>query len=81
MLREWLPVLLTANEADAAAADKGISTRLAGAVTDEGGTVRQTSYRVNDIIYEVALTQPRTLVENEMYFPGWRARLSTPGGD
>ncbi len=81
MLREWLPVLMESSGPAPERVDAAIAARLAGASTGDEGTVRQTRYGVNEITYDVALTHPRVLVENEIYFPGWRARLSTPGGD
>ena len=75
MLREWLPVLV-----DMTLTDGDISRRLAAAGPDADGTITQTRYGVNEIIYDISLTKPRLLVENEMFFPGWRARLSEPAG-
>jgi hypothetical protein len=37
--------------------------------------VRQTSCRIDEITYQVSLDQPKLMIENEMYFPGWEARL------
>src|SRR6185295_9806228 len=75
MLREWLPVLV-----DMTLTDADISRRLTAAGPDVDGTITQTRYGVNEIIYDISLTKPRLLVENEMFFPGWRARLSEPAG-
>jgi len=40
--------------------------------------VVQTRYGINDIVYEVTLKQPKLMVENEIYFPGWKADLFLP---
>lgn len=80
MLREWLPVLLDST-ASSSSVPAAIAARVGGGGEGDDGTVRQTRYGVNDITYDVALSRPRVLVENEIYFPGWRASLSTPGGD
>jgi hypothetical protein len=37
--------------------------------------VVQTRYGINDIAYQVTLKQPKLMVENEIYFPGWQADL------
>jgi hypothetical protein len=84
MRREWLPILRpppTGSRVEVTLSDADISARLVGPLADPGGTVRQTNYGVNEIIYEVALNEPRVLVENEMFFPGWRAELGSPRGE
>jgi hypothetical protein len=40
--------------------------------------VVQTRYGINDISYKVTLKEPRLMVENEIYFPGWQADLILP---
>jgi hypothetical protein len=39
------------------------------------GAVEQVSYASDEIHYQVRLKEPATLVENEIYFPGWSAVL------
>jgi hypothetical protein len=83
MLMEWSPLLLDARQAERgtphlAVPESEIADSLGNAKPIGAGTVKQTRYGVNDIVYQVSLSQPRLLVENEMYFPGWQARLSTP---
>jgi hypothetical protein len=41
--------------------------------------VVQTRYGINDIVYKVKLKEPKLMVENEIYFPGWQADLIVPG--
>jgi len=40
--------------------------------------VVQTRYGINDISYKVMLKEPKLMVENEIYFPGWHADLIFP---
>jgi hypothetical protein len=79
MVREWLPLLV--NDTDDRVTEAEIGTRLAERQPDGDGSVTQTRYGVNEIVYQVSLPGARLLVENEMYFPGWRATLSMPGAD
>ena len=86
MLREWSPLLLTPERrgdeiSPVVVSDAEFASRLADTNATAGGAVRQTHYGVNDIVYQVSLNETRLLVENEMYFPGWRARLTTRDGD
>jgi hypothetical protein len=37
--------------------------------------VVQTLYGINDISYKVTLKDPKLMIENEIYFPGWQADL------
>jgi hypothetical protein len=83
MLMEWSPLLLDARQAQRGTPhvvlpESEISDGLATTTAIDAGSVKQTRYGVNDIVYQVSLSQPRLLVENEMYFPGWQARLSKP---
>jgi len=41
-------------------------------------SVIQTHYGINDINYKVSLDEPKLMVENEIYFPGWTATLVFP---
>jgi len=41
-------------------------------------SVIQTHYGINDITYKVSLDEPKLMVENEIYFPGWTATLYFP---
>jgi hypothetical protein len=44
------------------------------------GMVRQRSYSFDSIHYDVHLARDATVIENEVYFPGWVATLVGPGG-
>ena len=76
MLMQWSPVLLDpvlgAREVSLPDSDLGYSENQE--LNTAGGVV-QTRYGVDDITYQVSLSEPKLLVENEMYFPGWEARL------
>jgi len=41
-------------------------------------SVIQTHYGIDDISYKVSLDEPKLMVENEIYFPGWTATLVFP---
>ena len=43
--------------------------------------VTQTHYGINDITYKVSLDEPKLMVENEIYFPGWGATLIYPDSE
>ena len=85
MLKGWSPLLFAPERAQGGASKIELSAaELASALSDSHDhrerSVRQTRYGINDVDYQVSLRAPQLLVENEMYFPGWRAHLSTPGG-
>jgi hypothetical protein len=44
------------------------------------GSVRQAGYWSNEIDYQVSLSQPVLMVENEIYYTGWQATLTYPDG-
>ena len=41
-------------------------------------SIVQTHYGINDITYQVSLDEPKLMIENEIYFPGWKAELIYP---
>ena len=45
---------------------------------EEENSVVQTHYGINEITYRVSLKEPKLMIENEMYFPGWGATLIYP---
>lgn len=82
MMRGWSPLLLSEPAGTGTVLTltrPGLEAAL-DTPTTESGFVRQTRYGINDIEYKVSLPAPRLLIENEMYFPGWRARLGTHDG-
>ncbi len=50
-----------------------VTCRHAG-VSDEA-FVRMVAFRSNGAVYEVSLASPLAVVENEPYYPGWRAKI------
>ena len=84
MLERWSPLLFAPDRAPEGVPKIELSaaewaSALSDSTTIENDSVRQTRYGINDAEYQVSVRAPRLLVENEMYFPGWRAHLSTPG--
>jgi hypothetical protein len=80
MCREWLGVLVEP-PGDPSAVNvsaPGIRASLPGVKGDS--RVAQTIYGSDRIAYRVALDDPRLLIENEIYFPGWSATLSDGAG-
>ncbi len=61
----------------------GGDLRIPGLIVEEPpalpGEVRQTRYGINEIRYAVNLPREALLVENELFFPGWRARRDGSG--
>lgn len=41
--------------------------------------VRQTAYGIQEVAYSVSLVSETLLVENELYFPGWKGRILSEG--
>ena len=83
MMAAWTPVLLPAREIgqdrldDRRIDDSALDSALAGGTSADAGSVTLLQYGINEIRYGVVVRDPVLMVENEMYFPGWRARLST----
>jgi len=79
MLMKWTPILLDPNsiqiENDGISLNENTFTNLKSSYEDY---IKQTHYGIDDITYEVSLGEPTLLVENEMYFPGWKATLIYP---
>lgn len=84
MLRQWTPVLLDPAATGGSTSEIALPgfdplASLANTAANPAGGIQQTFYGLNDIVYTVSLKQPRLLVENEIYFPGWTAELTSPG--
>ena len=83
MLRGWWPLLLNPERVEKGSSqvvltEAALAADLADIYAIGDGTVSQTHYGINDVAYQVSLKEERLLLENEMYFPGWQARLNTP---
>jgi len=78
MFMKWTPILLDSPNLDGnkILIDEQIFSNIENM---QPNSVIQTHYGINDIRYTVSLTEPKLMVENEMYFPGWTATLVYPG--
>jgi len=78
MMAAWTPVLVPAPGAGQGLVDDStLDAALAGKSMADAGSVTLLQYGINEIRYGVMLRDPVLMVENEMYFPGWRAGFST----
>jgi hypothetical protein len=85
MLMGWSPLLfepaLARDGAQEVALPEGrLADALSSQICGQVGSVEQTRYGVNEITYRVSLGEPKLMVENEIYFPGWRADLLSADG-
>ena len=86
MLMKWTPILVEpifAKPDDSTKIILPVSTfsNTTESVLQEphpANQVVQTRYGINDISYKVTLKDPKLMVENEIYFPGWQADLIFP---
>ena len=75
MFMKWTPILLDVPsyiENNIIFLEDEIFTQLDNY---QNTSVVQTHYGINDIIYKVSLNEPKLMIENEIYFPGWSATL------
>ena len=84
MLRPWTPILLDPPAMKKAASEVLLPgfdpvRVLADTADSSVSGIEQTFYGINDAVYAVSLKQPRLMVENEIYFPGWSADLISGG--
>jgi hypothetical protein len=77
MSLSWTPLLLPAELIKGKAAITIPDEIVRAAVNDPApvSTIRQDSYGMDEIRYQIKLAAPALLVENEIYFPGWQAVL------
>jgi len=75
MSRPWIGILFF-DAPGATSNDVSVPASTLGAEPDSVA-VRQTSWGNDSNAYEVRLAKPALLVENEVFFPGWTATLST----
>jgi hypothetical protein len=85
MLKEWVPLFFENHEINVVENSVKIPLELMktqlDVSTDENLTqVRQLFYGMNEIEYSVSLEQPMLMVENETYFPGWKAVIASDQG-
>lgn len=84
MLSEWTPLLLENQNIQSTNLEiprTVFSDRLRADPQASKNFIQQTRYGINEITYKIALSEPRIFIENEIYFPGWKARLKTQNGD
>ncbi len=86
MLMKWTPIFLEPNltkVSDTTRINMPVSTfsnLIEHLIQNKSHTnvndqIVQIRYGINDIAYQVRLKQPKIMVENEIYFPGWQADL------
>jgi len=79
MFKEWAPLLL-----DLAIENSQTKISLPETTFENlkhspiQSSVIQTHYGINSINYQVSLDEPKLMIENEIYFPGWTATLIYP---
>ena len=79
MLMEWSPILLDPNLVKIDNKKISLSDELFSNIkSSDKDFIKQTHYGIDDISYTISLNEPKLLVENEMYFPGWKATLKYP---
>jgi hypothetical protein len=77
MLKAWSPILLPYRELSSknlVLSPADLSQKLQGSSEQNVG-IQQVQYGINQITYQISLNQPTIVVENETYFPGWKAHL------
>jgi len=85
MLLKWTPLLLQPNLTTSSDPTRITLTSFPSLMQDSHirslanqglqNQVVQIRYGINDISYKVTLKEPKLMVENEIYFPGWQADL------
>jgi hypothetical protein len=86
MLAAWTPLLLEGIAPEGLASQnvqivpEGMASEFRAAQSTASVHVRQLRYALNDITYQVSLARPALMIENEMYFPGWSAQLTSSSG-
>ena len=79
MLKKWAPLFFEAFDVKKNGKN-GVSVSFEKIKTElysetNLSRVRQIYYGINEVEYRVSLSKPLLMVENEVYFPGWRASL------
>lgn len=85
MLKEWTPLLLDLESlhVDPKRDTVTINDQVMFSPSENFSfpVVHQTKYGINDIQYEISSSTPFLMIENEIYFPGWRAELTSINGE
>lgn len=82
MIRAWTPVLsrnsgIVDGNLITLPNDYLISNINAASTAYSEKTVKQTGYDLNTVSYNVNITEPLLMIENEIYYPGWTAVLTS----
>jgi len=79
MLMKWTPLLLDPNIDSNQSKIYLLKQKFSkfDKITEQTSVI-QTHYGINDITYQVSLDEPKLMIENEIYFPGWTATLIYP---
>ncbi len=83
MLKEWTPFLRDLEDLQMDLKSGRVTIDEQDIFSHENfglAAVRQTKYGINDIQYEISSSTPFLMIENEIYFPGWRAELISKDG-
>jgi len=75
MLMKWTPILIDQPEIKQNIFEIPNLTLAILILESTTNDVKQTEYGINEIRYLVSLNEPKLLLENEIYFPGWTATL------
>lgn len=78
MIRPWTPLFFDPLSDSQNGLDipvRSFKSRLAGFQPKSFDLVSPIEYGINTVTYAVNLDRPTTMVENEIYFPGWTALL------
>jgi len=79
MFMKWTPILLDPNSVQINNEKINLEQKtFTNLKSSDRDFIKQTHYGIDDITYKVSLNKPTLLVENEMYFPGWKAILIYP---
>ena len=75
MEQPWTSVVADLPSAQAPTSAQVAPALLAKAGSNEPGSVVSRQYGINETSYQVSLPAARLVIENEVYFPGWKAQL------
>jgi hypothetical protein len=82
MFMEWTPLVIElpdkSGSAEAFISDQELAALLQEAENER--TIQQVSYGINEVSYRMELERPVLVVENEIFYPGWRAILTAGDG-
>jgi hypothetical protein len=81
MLKNWTPLLFDPLEVKIENSRISLpDVLLANEESENKENIKQTSYGIDTITYEISLKEKKLLVENEIYFQGWSSTLINSDG-